>query len=218
MARLKRNKQVLLGLALFLWGTLVLPRGWASAVEPSAPSPPPAVQALLTVGASARRGRRFADGLGQAERALSEAIAVSSQVGEAEAHRLRALCLVDPGRAGEARSAWHAAAVAWEAVGDGPGLVEALAAQGCLLPQGGEAESLLQRCLQLARQELRRPIALADRLNQQGMDLWEQGRPRDGALHRAMATVARSAGWSHSFYWAPFLLIGHPGGAPPRLQ
>src|SRR5437660_1333744 len=123
---------------------------------------PPRRQANRLAAASQRP-----EALAAVERALTTARESGDRVGEARAHRGRALFLARLGRGDEGVAAWREAAAAWERVGDGPGQVEALAAAAGLLEaqKPREAEPLTARALALGRAEIKRPLAAAQMLD-----------------------------------------------------
>lgn len=97
------------------------------------------------------------------------------QIGVAQAQETRARALQGLARTQEAISAWREARAVYARMADGPGQVRALAERGVFLtkPQPGEAESLFQQALALARAETKRPLAAAQALHTAGNTLFD---------------------------------------------
>ncbi len=134
--------------------------------EPPAPAAGPAVQALLDE--AARLANKPAEALVVADRSLAVAREGIDLPGLAGAHRMRALRLEDLKKPDEAKSAWEAAGVAWKAVGDGPGQLEALVRGALLAPDAARRDAGIDAAIALATAEARRPLAAAAALHDAG--------------------------------------------------
>jgi tetratricopeptide (TPR) repeat protein len=145
--------------------------------EPPQPKPSEAIQKHLEEAEELKGKRDYEGALKQAEAALTLARESHDAVGEACAHRERAIVFEQLQRVDEAVEEWKEAAVGWEALGDGPGRIEALGRAGQLLLRGksGEAGALLEQALTLTRKETRRPLAATDALESVGKLIRAQG-------------------------------------------
>ena len=145
--------------------------------EPPQPKPSEAVQKLLDEAEKLKDKRDHEGALKVADRALALARESHDAAGEACAHRERANLLEESQRVDDAVEEWKEAAVGWEAVGDGPGRIEALGSAGRLLLERkpGEAEALLGQALGLTREEKRRPLAATGALESVGKLIYAQG-------------------------------------------
>jgi tetratricopeptide (TPR) repeat protein len=145
--------------------------------EPPPPKPSEAVQKLLDEAEKLKDKREYERALKQADSALTVARDNHDAVGEASAHRERAILLEQLQRVDDAIAEWKKADTSWQRVGDGPGRIEALGRAGQLLlrSKSGEADELLEQALSLAQQESRRPLAAADQLDAVGRLIYGQG-------------------------------------------
>jgi CHAT domain-containing protein/tetratricopeptide (TPR) repeat protein len=142
------------------------------------------VQQFLDQANQAAKAGQLEAALKACDQALATARAGSDQVGEARAHRGRALFLTRLHREAEAAQAWNEASAAWKRAGDGPGQVEALAAAALLLiqEQPAAAGQLLEQALAVVRAESRRPLAAAGAVSSAGTGFYLRDRLREAEL------------------------------------
>src|SRR5271157_5391961 len=145
--------------------------------EPPQPKPSQAVQKVLDKAVKLKDKRDYEGALKLADQALTSARKSHEVAGEASAHRERAILLEQLQRVDDAVAEWKETGAGWERLGDGPGRIEALGRAGQLLLRGksGEADALLERVLDLTREESRRPLAGADQLDAIGKLIYAQG-------------------------------------------
>jgi CHAT domain-containing protein/Tfp pilus assembly protein PilF len=145
--------------------------------EPAQPKSSETVQKLLDEAEKLKDKRDHEGALKVADRALALARESHDAVGEACAHRERAILLEQLQRVDDAVAEWKEMSAGWERLGDGPGRIEALGRAGQLLLRGksGEADALLGQALGLTREEKRRPLAAADQLESVGKLIYAQG-------------------------------------------
>jgi tetratricopeptide (TPR) repeat protein len=153
----------------------------ASYTEAAQPKPSEAVQRLFDEANRLTAIRDYEGALKTVDRALELAQNLHDAVGEARAHRARALRLEDLKRSDEAKGEWRLAAEGWDSLGDGPGRIEALGRLGQLSldSKAEEADALLEQAIALSKEERARPLVaagvlatLGDRLLHRGNLVW----------------------------------------------
>jgi CHAT domain-containing protein/Tfp pilus assembly protein PilF len=147
-----------------------------------APEPHPELKPLVEEIQTLFRDGKLQDALSKADDLLQEARARGDKVGEAYALRFRALALqrtrqTAPDQLPEVASVWASALALWREIGDEALQVEALLGQAyCLWRASPEqAQALLQDALQLAKDEAKRPLAVATALHNAGVDWYGIG-------------------------------------------
>jgi tetratricopeptide (TPR) repeat protein len=160
----------------------------AEPAEPPEPKPSAAMRAILEraekAGGEALFPAWFQAGKPDYESSLklaAEALALArdthDEVGEACAHRDRAIVLGYLTRQDEAIAEWGEAEQGWKRVGYGPACIQSLGTAGqlLLLRKSGEAGKLLDQALRLTQQENRRPLTGAEELTNIGRHITYQG-------------------------------------------
>src|SRR5713101_77511 len=158
---------------------LVLAPCWAGSkapVEPTEPKPSPSVQQILDESDRFTQENQLEKALQATERAAATAESEEDLAGKAYANRSRALLFQALGRTDAAITAWQETATAWERLGDGPGVIEALASAGLLLmpDKSAQAEAQFARVFALAPNESRRPLAEAQKLHAAARSSYER--------------------------------------------
>jgi CHAT domain-containing protein/Tfp pilus assembly protein PilF len=158
---------------------LVLAPCWAGSkapAEPAEPKPSTSVQQILDESDRFTQDNQLEKALQATERATAAAESEEDLPGKAYASRARALVLQALGRTDAAITAWQETATAWERLGDGPGVIEALASAGLLLmpDKSAQAEVQLARVFALAPNESRRPLAEAKKLHAAARSSYER--------------------------------------------
>jgi CHAT domain-containing protein len=154
-------------LMAFAWAPSVSCQANYSVEEPSAPRASQAVATLLAESERLQQATQHNEALQTADRAMAAAVEAKDVAGEALSHSARASALVQLGRKVEAVPAWQAAADAWGRAGEGPSQIEPLlsAALQLWVIDNAQARKLLERALQVAKEERQRGFAAADELD-----------------------------------------------------
>jgi len=153
--------------------------GLLQPVQMDAPAPEvhPDLKSLLGQLHTLLRQRRYQEILAQAGILLAQATTKADVAGQAYAYRFRARALQAMNRLEEAAAAWERAEALWQTIVDTALLAESQAGRAFCLwrTQPEQAKSLLERALATARAETRRPKAVADMFNAQGISWYAAG-------------------------------------------
>lgn len=133
----------------------------------------PAVRKLLDEAAARFNKGDPAGALATTEQALTLARQTGDRRGEAQTVRVRAVSTLQLNRIGESGDGWREALSVWQALGEGPGQVEAIGFQSLIgfLTKAPDALERLRQSIALARAETRSPRTAASRLFDVGLQL-----------------------------------------------